>query len=391
MGYMNNVWKLYLIRFFHNLIPAYVIERLFWEQRGMSIQMVVYTEIIYAITVVLLEIPTGIAADKWGRKKLIIADAFLGVCELLILIYATKFWHFAAAIFLAGIGRAAGSGSENALLYDSLISEGKEDLFEKYLGRLNAMDLVAGILAALSGSLLADLYGFELNYRISCIGMFVSLCISFMLAEPEVKSMADKPIPVKEYVIASVNLFRKNHGVCLVILSAMVAGSAMIFVDEFWQLYISIIGIPVVYFGLFSAGLTLLRLPGSVLAYRIKKLTGYRRLISYIIFVFAAGLLYMSLVRGFSSIVMIFLLCLVSGILEPAAAGYLHHRIDSSMRATIDSFQSLGLRAITAIAGLGFGFFSSRYDIYGGYGFTAVICFAFLMYFIIISRKVIQE
>jgi len=35
MNYIrNNIWKLYAIRFFHNLIHAYVIERLFWEQRG---------------------------------------------------------------------------------------------------------------------------------------------------------------------------------------------------------------------------------------------------------------------------------------------------------------------------------------------------------------------
>ena len=33
MNYLQNVWKLYAIRFFYNLIPAYVIERLFWEQR----------------------------------------------------------------------------------------------------------------------------------------------------------------------------------------------------------------------------------------------------------------------------------------------------------------------------------------------------------------------
>lgn len=42
---MNNVWKLYAARFFQSLIPAYVIERLFWEARGMTIQQVVYTEI----------------------------------------------------------------------------------------------------------------------------------------------------------------------------------------------------------------------------------------------------------------------------------------------------------------------------------------------------------
>jgi hypothetical protein len=53
---------------FYNLTPAYVIERLFWEQKGMTIQMVVYTEILFAITIALLEVPTGIIADKWGRK-----------------------------------------------------------------------------------------------------------------------------------------------------------------------------------------------------------------------------------------------------------------------------------------------------------------------------------
>jgi len=74
---------------------------------------------------------------------------FFGCLELLILVYATEFWHFAAAIFLAGIGRSAGSGAENALLYDSLLSSGDEQSFEKCLGRLNAWDFSAAILAAL--------------------------------------------------------------------------------------------------------------------------------------------------------------------------------------------------------------------------------------------------
>jgi predicted MFS family arabinose efflux permease len=111
---------------------------------------------------------------------------------------------------------------------------------------------------------------------------------------------------------------------------------------------------------LFSAGLSFLRLPGNILAYRIKNRMSYRGLISGVVFVFAAGLLYLYTVKGYTSLVVIFLICIVSGIIEPIATGYLHHRIDSSMRATIDSFQSLGLRSILIIVGLGFVFFSSR-------------------------------
>jgi MFS family permease len=163
MNYKLNIWKLYAIRFFYNLIPAYVIERLFWEQRGMTIQMVVYTEIIFAVTVVLLEVPTGIIADKWGRKQMIVLSTLLECFMFLILVFATEFWHFAAAIFLAGIARSASSGSENAMLYDSLLQNGQEQAFEKYLGRLNVCDFTAAIIAALCGSLLASRYGFELN------------------------------------------------------------------------------------------------------------------------------------------------------------------------------------------------------------------------------------
>jgi len=390
MNYIQNVWKLYAIRFFHNLIPAYVIERLFWEQRGMTIQMVVYTEIIYAVTVVLLEIPTGIIADKWGRKKMIVLNAFFGCCEFLILVFATEFWHFAAAVFLAGVGRSACSGSENALLYDSLLSNGDEHSFEKCLGRLNAWDFSAAILAALSGSLMASWSGFELNYWVSFAGMLVSLCISLRLVEREVKSKTDEPISIKEYVKASVHFFRKNQGVCLVLLSGMVTGAALNFIDEFWQLYISRLGVPVIYFGLFSAGLSFLRLPGNIFAYRIKNRMSYRTLLSGVVFVFTAGLLYLYAVKGYTSLIVIFLICIVSGIIEPVATGYLHHRIDSSMRATIDSFQSLGLRSILIIVGLGFGFFSSRFDIFGGYGFISFICGVFFVYFFISSKHVIE-
>jgi MFS family permease len=391
MNYMNNIGKLYANRFFSNLIPAYVIERLFWEQRGMSIQMVVYTEIIFAITVVLLEVPTGILADKWSRKNMIVLEVFLEFCMFFILVFATEFWHFAVAILLAGIGRSAGSGSENALLYDSLLLNGKEQSFEKYLGRMNVFTFIAAIIAALCGSFLASRFGFELNYWISLASMLIALCLSLMLVEPAVKSNTDaQSIEFKEYITASLLFFRKNHGVSLVVLSGMVTGAALSFIYEFWQLYLEKLDIPVVYFGLFSAGFMLLGLPGNMLAHVLKSRFSYRTMLSVVTAVFAAGFLYVSVIKDFTGLAAIFLIGLFAGIIKPIATGYLHHRIDSSMRATLDSFQSLGENAVLIIIGLGFGFFSSRFDIFGGYGFIALICIAFFVYFSIASKEVVE-
>lgn len=389
MGYMPNVWKLYAIRFFYNLIPAYVIERLFWEERGMTIQLVVYAEIIFAITVVLLEVPTGIIADKWGRKQMIVLSALLGCCEFLILVYATEFWHFALVVFLAAIGSSASSGAENALLYDSLLSAGKEQSFEKYLGRLNALDISSIMLAALCGSLLADRFGYAFNYWVSFVSMLVSLCITLMLAEPAGSRQGEngQQIPVHVYITASLRLFRNNKGVLLVVLSGMVTGAAINFIDEFWQTYLDRLGVPVIYFGLFSAALFLIRLPGNIMAYMLLSRFSYRVLLSGVTAVCALCFIYLSVIKDYSGLAAMFFICLFAGMIEPLAAGYLHHRIDSNMRATMGSFQSLGENAVLILIGLGFGFFSAKYDVFGGYGFIGIICSMFFIYFTFASKK----
>ncbi|MCY9698268.1 MFS transporter [Paenibacillus alginolyticus] len=390
MDYTANLRKLFALRFFSSLIPAYVIERLFWEERGMTIQMVVFTEIIYALTIVLLEIPTGIMADKWGRKRMLVLSSLLRCSEFLILLYATEFWHFALVVFLAGVSRSASSGSENALLYDSLLLQGKASTFEKQLGRLNACGFVSAILAALCGSLLASKYGLELNYWISLGSTLIALAISLVLIEPaaEDNTSVEEAIPFKTYIVMSLRFFRANPSVSIVMLSAMVTGAAMGYIEEFWQLYASRLGIPVVYFGVLSAGIMLLQLPGNLMSHMLIRWFSHRVLIFMIMVIFAVGFTYVALSKDFIGLTAMFIICLFSGVMEPIASGYLHHRTDSSMRATIDSFQSLGENLVHMLAGLGFGYFASKYDVFGGYGFLALLCCAFLIWFIGASRKI---
>ena len=90
------------------------------------------------------------------------------------------------------------------------------------------------------------------------------------------------------------------------------------------------------------------------MAHVLKTRFQYRTILLGVTAIFAVGFLYISLVKDSTGLVVIFLICWVSGIMEPITTGYLHHRIHSSMRATIDSFQSLGLNAVLIITGLGF-------------------------------------
>ncbi|MBH5319973.1 MFS transporter [Paenibacillus sp. GSMTC-2017] len=390
--YISNIWKLNMIRFFYHLIPAYVIERLYWEERGMTIQLVILTEIIFAATVVLFEVPTGIIADKWGRKRMIVLASFIGCLEFFILVFATEFWHFALVVFLAAIGSAASSGAENALLYDSLLHNGKEQHFEKYAGRLNAIDTVSIMIAALSGSLLASHYGFEFNYWLSLISMIVALVLSFLIVEPNVRSPEEneETIPIRQYLTASLSFFRSHSDVSLVVLVGMVTGASINYIDEFWQIYLERLHIPVYFFGIFSATIFFIRMPGNIFAYKLKYRFSYRFLLAFSLLVFTAGFFYISMVKDYSGLVVIVMICCFAGLIEPLASGYLHHRIDSTMRATMDSFQSLGQNVLKALTGLGFGYYSSKLDIFGGFGFIGMICGLYLVYFLAQSKKITE-
>ncbi|OOC59367.1 MFS transporter [Paenibacillus ihbetae] len=385
-----NVWKLLAIRFFYSLIPAYVIERLYWEDRGMTIPMVVYAEIIYAVTIVLLEVPSGMMADRWGRKTMMLVSALMGCAEFLLLLFAEAFWHFALVVVVAAIGGAASSGAEQALLYESLRERGRERSFEKWLGRLNAVDIASTVLAALCGSLLASRLPYEFNYALSLISMLVCLGLTLTLTEAgTVGDGEDRPIPIRTYLTASWRLFRENRGLLLVMLSGMVTGAAVNFIDEFWQTYLERVEVPVLYFGLFSAGIFLLRLPGNLLAFALKERFSYRPLLTLVIGVLAACFFWLAAMRDSRSIAALFVISLFAGLVEPLAAGYLQHRADSRMRATMGSFQSLGEKAVLIAIGLGFGYFSSKFDVFGGYGFIAVICAVYALYFLTASRKAV--
>lgn len=393
MNFTVNLKLLYAVRFFSGLIPAYVIERLYWEQRGMTIPMVIYAEIIYALTVVLLEVPSGMMSDKWGRKKMLMTSAILVCCEFLILLFATEFWHFGLAVFLAGVGHTASSGAENALLYETLQRQGEAGSFEKRLGQLNACDFISAMLAALCGSLLAGRFGLSLNYWISLGSALVVLILTCLLIEPVAKNEGEESgeaIPLKRYVTDSLRFFRKHPGVLLVMGAGMITGAALTYIYEFWQLYAERLGMPVAFFGVLSGAIMLVQLPGSVLAHVLIARFSPRTLIVSVLAVNVVGFAYAAGNKDYAGLAAMLLICLFTGIMEPLAFGYLHHRIDSGNRATMDSFQSLGEKLVTILAGLGFGYLAVRHDVFGGYGFVAVVCGVFLIAFMACSRRIVR-
>ena len=99
---------------------------------GLTLEQFSILNVIWALSIVFAEVPSGALADIVGRKNLIIFAATLMVLEMSLLTLATiidpssLFLLMAANRILSGLSEAAASGSDEALAYDSLCSLGRE-------------------------------------------------------------------------------------------------------------------------------------------------------------------------------------------------------------------------------------------------------------------------
>ncbi|WP_248958031.1 MFS transporter [Sphaerisporangium perillae] len=125
---------------------------LLMTSRGLDLAEVGVVTAVYAVVVVILELPTGGLADVAGRRTVLAASALVSVVALSLLAVAGSFWVFVLVSVLKGIARALSSGPAQAWYVDTLHAvEGPEADLKPGLARGEAMGSGALCLATLAG------------------------------------------------------------------------------------------------------------------------------------------------------------------------------------------------------------------------------------------------
>lgn len=307
---------------------------------------------LYAILVVLLEVPTGVWADRFERRRLLQIGAVLEWGSFVILLISFSFFGFAVAIALSAIGSALRSGAENALLYETLERIGKAETFERWVGRLNVIGIVAAVLAAISGSLLATRFPFELNYVISILSLFIATSCSLWLAEPK-RDLSDERLTWTR--IGSGFRYVWHHRQLRMVTSLFIVTiAAFNFVDEFWQLYARDVEVPIYWFGVVSTVLLLIQIPGQLLTATLLRLAPADRWLRWIGWCIGIGFVTTGFFPGRLGLVWMAGMAFLLGTVEPLYLGVLHHRVPSTIRATTESSVSMLLHGGIVLFGLSF-------------------------------------
>ena len=91
----------------------------FFAHFGQEMQQIFLLESFYALIILLMEIPSGYFADRYGRVMVLRAGGLFWSLSWLSLIWVQDFSGLLGFYVLAGFGTSLLSGADLALLYDT--------------------------------------------------------------------------------------------------------------------------------------------------------------------------------------------------------------------------------------------------------------------------------
>lgn len=100
--------------------------------RGYSLVEIGFAETVFHITSLVFEIPSGVLADVFGRKTMLLVSSIMRMIGNIIMIASHNLFMVCASIAFHAMSYNFTSGSGDALAYDSLKSVDHEDYYEKY-------------------------------------------------------------------------------------------------------------------------------------------------------------------------------------------------------------------------------------------------------------------
>lgn len=179
----RNVGLDYVHTFLSNMNMQSSIWVLYLAYCGMHLAQIGLLEGIYHATSIVCEIPSGAAADLLGRKRCMILSNICIAVSCVIMLFSKSFECFAVSFVVQALGNNLNSGSEEALVYDSMKCLGQEEHYMGVYGRLNVLIEVAQGLATVAGGALAE-FSYFWCYAACVVIAVLALLPVLWMAEP---------------------------------------------------------------------------------------------------------------------------------------------------------------------------------------------------------------
>lgn len=359
-GLEANIWKIYAFKIIYGFFLSVPIIVLFWKNNGLSMFEVMLLQSLFGFTVILLEVPSGYFADKYGRRNTLILAGIFSTLGIGAYSLGYNFPQFVIGETLWAFGVSLISGANSAIFYDTLVELDREESYKELWGKASSYYMLSSAVAAVVGGLIA---GYQLRWALYAqVPIFALMIpIAYSMKEPEhhkeVKGEEEKTMrKVVEEVLRRPKL--RN----LVFYGAVIY-AALQTVFMFYQPYFKLTGLDVALFGFAFAGFNIVSALGSRYADGLEKKLGMKNSLVLLMVLVASSIFLMSQIVFIFSLLFILLHQFARGFSKPIISDYINKIIDSENRSTILSTYSLIGKLFMSLSTPVFGYIADLYTI----------------------------
>ncbi|MGO5473641.1 MFS transporter [Streptococcus hyointestinalis] len=387
--------KYYLYIIFTNLRFTRIINVIFIVQfLGLSLVQFAFFQSIFLFSQLISEVPSGILGDRFSKKKIVIVGlVLLSITPLLtfssnLVTDEYVYYIILCSFVLEGVGNAFLSGADDALFFESLRSEGKEESYGKIRGKLQLISALTLGLATFVGG---GLYGITryLPYIIQSLTLLGSMIIIISIPENQKYTRDD---------------FNQNEGSkfkdLLSVFHRMLQSSRILFMFVFTTVivstinvvfallpdYFSRIGFSTSFNGAIFMAYSIIGGIVATQAYKISKIR-VSKLILLISLILMVSIVFQIIPFNSTFILSFLLLYIIIDILDPIIMEMLHLWVDDNFRATVISGLSFSISLVTMlinpVIGMGIQLFNLK--------MTVLMISLFIVVMILISYVLIEK
>jgi MFS family permease len=244
------------------------VEKLFMVEIGFDAASIGAMAAAYAAVVPFLEIPSGVLADRWSRRGVLVIAHIALSASALVGGLATNIPTYLAAALLLGVFFAMRSGTLDALVYDAVVEvTGTSHTFERVIGRVRIWESSALVVSALGGGGVAALTSPRVSYFLTVPFGVASVFVLLKLVEPKLHSVNER-MPLRTQIKATYRVLLAGRTLRPVIASTVLTAIMLQAVLEFGPLWMIALAAPAFLYGPHWAGLMAAFGIGGVLAGR---------------------------------------------------------------------------------------------------------------------------
>ncbi|MFZ4858072.1 MAG: MFS transporter [Desulfuromonadaceae bacterium] len=346
----SNIKKLYAFSFLQMTLFPMAIITLFWKDHiGLSLTQILLLQGILSVSMVVMEYPSGYISDRIGYRVALTLASLLGMAGWGIYTVATTFAHVMVSEILIGTSLAFISGSDSALLYETLKQEGAEQQYERHQGRMGGYAQGGEALGALFAGVLyayAPLLPFILQIGV----WFLALLLTRSMVEPP-REIAPHSGHLAEAWRTARYAFVENKSLRYTILLNTVLGISSFYPVWLIQPYMQHAGVPLTWFGPVWCGANLTVAFFSLISHRANAFLGERFMVHLFLLLIGVGYLGLGIVGGVWGFLFYYLLTSMRGLRGPMMLNLTQKECPSANRAGILSLQSLCFRVLFVCTG----------------------------------------